>query len=296
MSSKINIIEVGIRDGLQVVDKFIPTEQKLDFINGFIDSGIKNIQVTSFVNPKKVPQTSDAEDLVKKLPVVNDVEYSALIFNQRGIERAIESGIKKVETSISLSSIYSKKNLGIGIDESIDKLKHLIKFASKNDMDIRAGLQCVWGCPYDGKVDHSIIIKKLSEIVEMLPSRISLCDTSGMATPNEISALLELINKTFPKIHLSLHLHNTYGIGLVNLFHALQFEIKEIDTSFGGIGGSPYISRSKGNIATEDTIYMLEKMGYGTGINIKKIAKLSKTLNNIIGPSYFSGQIYKILG
>ena len=121
MSSKINIIEVGIRDGLQVVDKFIPTEQKLDFINGFIDSGIKNIQVTSFVNPKKVPQTSDAEDLVKKLPVVNDVEYSALIFNQRGIERAIESGIKKVETSISLSSIYSKKNLGIGIDESIDK-------------------------------------------------------------------------------------------------------------------------------------------------------------------------------
>ena len=295
MSSTINIMEVGLRDGLQIVDKFISTQKKLDLISGFIDSGIKNIQVTSFVNPDKVPQTSDAESLVKQLPIVDNIEYSALIFNRKGMERAIYSGINKVETSISLSPTYNKKNLGMSVDQSIRNLRKVIQFGLENNIDIRAGLQCVWGCPYEGLIDHSIIIKKISKIIEMGPARISLCDTSGMANPREISSLLNLIYKTFPGIYLSLHFHNTYGMGLVNLFQALQFDIKEIDTSFGGIGGSPYIKNSKGNIATEDTIYMLENMGYKTGMDINKISRLSNKLEKIIGSSYFSGQIYKTI-
>ena len=295
MGSTIKIMEVGLRDGLQVIDKFISTKEKLKFLHGFIDAGIKNIQVTSFVNPRKVPQTSDAENLIKQLPKLNGIEYSALIFNERGLKRAINSGISKVETSISLSQIYNKKNLGISVDESIKQLREVIQFSLKNNLDIRAGLQCVWGCPVDGQIDKSIVLKTISEIIEMGPARISLCDTSGMASPHEVFSLLELIFNSFPDIYLSLHLHNTFGIGLVNLFQALKFSIKEIDTSFGGIGGSPYIKNSKGNIATEDTVYMLNSMGYNTGINVEKISKLSNRLKNIVGPSYFSGQLHKFI-
>ena len=295
MTKNFEIMEVGLRDGLQIIKKDISIDYKLSIIDSLIESGIRNIQVTSFVNPKRVPSMADAEELVKLLPIVKGVQFSGLVFNQIGVERAIRAGLTKIETSISISETYSYNNLGMSIPESIDNLKKIVSTADKNKMQLRAGLQCVWGSTYDDTIDQMNVIKRLSDILEMGISRISLCDTTGMARPNDVYSVLDIIYKTFPNIKISMHLHNTNGLGLLNLNEALKFDINEIDTSMGGIGGSPFIEGSSGNIATEDTIYMLDNLGYNIGIDIKKISKISRKLEEKIGGSYFSGNLYKMI-
>ena len=295
MTKNFEIMEVGLRDGLQMIEKDISIKYKLSIINGLIESGIRNIQVASFVNPKRVPSMADADELVKLLPIEKGVQFSGLIFNQMGVERAIRSGLQKIETSISISETYSYNNLGMSISESIDNLKKIVSIADKNKMQLRAGLQCVWGSTYDDTIDQMNVIKRLSDILEMGISRISLCDTTGMARPNDVYSVLDIIYKTFPEVKISMHLHNTNGLGLLNLNEALKFDINEIDTSLGGIGGSPFIEGSSGNIATEDTIYMLDNLGYNIGIDIKKISKISRKLEEKIGGSYFSGNLYKMI-
>ena len=295
MTKNFEIMEVGLRDGLQIIKKDISIDYKLSIIESLIESGIRNIQVTSFVNPKRVPSMADAEELVKSLPIVKGVQFSGLVFNQIGVERAIRAGLTKIETSISISETYSYNNLGMSISESIDNLKKIVSTADKNKMQLRAGLQCVWGSTYDDTIDQMNVIKRLSDILEMGISRISLCDTTGMARPNDVYSVLDIIYKTFPEVKISMHLHNTNGLGLLNLNEALKFDINEIDTSMGGIGGSPFIEGSSGNIATEDTIYMLDNLGYNIGIDIKKISKISRKLEEKIGGSYFSGNLYKMI-
>ena len=295
MTKNFEIMEVGLRDGLQIIKKDVSIDYKLSIIESLIESGIRNIQVTSFVNPKRVPSMADAEELVKLLPIVKGVQFSGLVFNQIGVERAIRAGLTKIETSISISETYSYNNLGMSIPESIDNLKKIVSTADKNKMQLRAGLQCVWGSSYDDTIDQMNVIKRLSDIMEMGISRISLCDTTGMARPNDVYSVLDIIYKTFPEVKISMHLHNTNGLGLLNLNEALKFDINEIDTSMGGIGGSPFIEGSSGNIATEDTIYMLDNLGYNIGIDIKKISKISRKLEKKIGGSYFSGNLYKMI-
>ena len=295
MTKNFQIMEVGLRDGLQIIKKDISIDYKLSIIESLIESGIRNIQVTSFVNPKRVPSMADAEELVKLLPIVKGVQFSGLVFNQIGVERAIRAGLTKIETSISISETYSYNNLGMSISESIDNLKKIVSTADKNKMQLRAGLQCVWGSTYDDTIDQMNVIKRLSDILEMGISRISLCDTTGMARPNDVYSVLDIIYKTFPEVKISMHLHNTNGLGLLNLNEALKFDINEIDTSMGGIGGSPFIEGSSGNIATEDTIYMLDNLGYNIGIDIKKISKISRKLEEKVGGSYFSGNLYKMI-
>jgi hydroxymethylglutaryl-CoA lyase len=295
MDNRVEIMEVGLRDGLQNITGNISIDDRLSIIHGLIDSGIKNIQVASFVNPKRVPQMAQAEDLAKRIIKIEGIEFSGLVFNQKGVERAMNCGLRKIETSISISERYSQKNLSMDISRSLKNLKDIVGMARKNSMNIRAGLQCVWGYDSNGHPGQSAVIKPLKEIIEMGVKRISLCDTAGMADPNSVSSLLDKIFNLFPDIEISMHLHNTNGLGLVNLFAALKFGIKEIDTSLGGIGGSPFIKKSKGNIATEDTVYLMDAMGYDMGIDIKKVSKLSQALEKKIGSSYFGGKIYKII-
>ena len=292
-SSEITIMETGLRDGIQVVEKYVPIKDRVIIVNGLIDAGIKNIQIVSFVNPRKVPQMSEAEDLISRLSSNNNIEYSGLVFNRKGVERAINSGINKIETSISVCESYNQKNLGLNNLEAIERLENVIRLGLENKLNIRAGLQCVWGTQDNKEIDLDNIKSNISLILNLGVDKISLCDTSGMATPDTISRLLEFIYNDFPKVNICLHLHNTYGYGLKNLCCALQFGIKEIDTSLGGIGGTPYLKNSKGNIATEDIVSMLEKMGYHTGIDYKKVSEQSRFLEKIIGGKYFSGEMYK---
>ena len=295
MNNRVEIMEVGLRDGLQNVDQHISVDDRLSIIDGLIDSGIKNIQVASFVNPKRVPQMAMAEDLVKRIDRKKGVEFSGLVFNQKGVERALNCGLNKIETSISISEIYSQKNLAMDISKSLKNLKYIVSMAKSNSMNIRAGLQCVWGYEDNEPFDYVVVIERLKEIIGMGVKRISLCDTSGLADPRKLSILLDEVLSLFSDIEISIHLHNTNGLGLVNLFTALDFGIREIDTSLGGIGGSPFIKDSKGNIATEDAVYLMEAMGYHMGVDLKKISKLSRTLEKKIGRKYFGGTIYNLI-
>ena len=288
-------MEVGLRDGLQNVDQHISVDDRLTIIDGLIDSGIKNIQVASFVNPKRVPQMAMAEDLVKRIDRKKGVEFSGLVFNQKGVERALNCGLNKIETSISISEIYSLKNLAMDISKSLKNLKYIVSMAKSNSMNIRAGLQCVWGYEDNEPFDYLVVIERLKEIIGMGVKRISFCDTSGLADPRKLSKLLDEVLSLFSDIEISIHLHNTNGLGLVNLFTALDFGIREIDTSLGGIGGSPFIKDSKGNIATEDAVYLMEAIGYDMGVDLKKISKLSRTLEKKIGRKYFGGTIYNLI-
>ena len=295
MNNRVEIMEVGLRDGLQNVDQHISVDDRLTIIDGLIDSGIKNIQVASFVNPKRVPQMAMAEDLVKRIDRKKGVEFSGLVFNQKGVERALNCGLNKIETSISISEIYSQKNLAMDISKSLKNLKYIVSMAKSNSMNIRAGLQCVWGYEDNEPFDHLVVIERLKEIIGMGVKRISLCDTSGLADPRKLSKLLDEVLSLFSDIEISIHLHNTNGLGLVNLFTALDFGIREIDTSLGGIGGSPFIKDSKGNIATEDAVYLMEAIGYDMGVDLKKISKLSRNLEKKIGRKYFGGTIYNLI-
>ena len=295
MNNRVEIMEVGLRDGLQNVDQYISVDDRLTIIDGLIDSGIKNIQVASFVNPKRVPQMAMAEDLAKRIDRKKGVEFSGLVFNQKGVERALNCGLNKIETSISISEIYSQKNLAMDISKSLKNLKYIVSMAKSNSMNIRAGLQCVWGYEDNEPFNHLVVIERLKEIIGMGVKRISLCDTSGLADPRKLSKLLDEVLSLFSDIEISIHLHNTNGLGLVNLFTALDFGIREIDTSLGGIGGSPFIKDSKGNIATEDAVYLMEAIGYDMGVDLKKISKLSRTLEKKIGRKYFGGTIYKLI-
>ena len=295
MNNRVEIMEVGLRDGLQNVDQHISVDDRLTIIDGLIDSGIKNIQVASFVNPKRVPQMARAEDLAKRIDRKKGVEFSGLVFNQKGVERALNCGLNKIETSISISEIYSQKNLAMDISKSLKNLKYIVSMAKSNSMNIRAGLQCVWGYEDNEPFDYLVVIERLKEIIGMGVKRISLCDTSGLADPRKLSKLLDEVLSLFSDIEISIHLHNTNGLGLVNLFTALDFGIREIDTSLGGIGGSPFIKDSKGNIATEDAVYLMEAMGYDMGVDLKKISKLSNALEKKIGRKYFGGTIYKLI-
>jgi len=295
MNNRVEIMEVGLRDGLQNIKENLSVEDRVSIIHGLIESGIKNIQIASFVSPRRVPQMAQAETLVKRISNINGIEFSGLIFNQQGIERAMDCGLRKIETSISMSEIYSQKNLGMDVSSSLKQLEDIVKMAKKNSLNLRAGLQCVWGYEENGNSGQSNVFERLKQIIAMGVKRISLCDTRGMANPKNVASLLEWINNKFPDIDISIHFHNTNGLGLVNLFTALNHGIKEIDTSLGGIGGSPFIKNSKGNIATEDTVYLLDSLGYEMGIDIKTISKLSKFLEKKIGSSYFGGKIYKII-
>ena len=289
------INEVGLRDGLQGVAQEVTIEQRIKIIDLLIKSGIKNIQVCSFVNPEKIAQMNNAEELVKKLPKRSDVSFSAFILNQYGLERALNSGIKKVETSISLSETYSQKNVGISIAEAQDSLYSIVSEAINAKIKIRAGLQCVWGGAYEGKINVKNILKLLEEVINTGANVICLADTIGAANPHNVENLLEKIFKQFPDVKLALHLHVNNGLELDSVKVAIEMGIEQYDTSFGGIGGSPFMKGSKGNIATEEIVEHLNRLGYRSGIVSDKVSLASRMLEEIIDSTYFYGELYKLV-
>ena len=295
MKKTIFLTEVGLRDGLQNVDTILPIPDKLNIIEGLIKAGLKKIQITSFVNKTLIPQMADAEELISRLPKSNEIIFSGLVLNQKGLERALISGINQVDLSISTSETYSQKNTRMGTKAAMNSLKKMIKKARESNLRVRVGLQCVWGCVYDGKPNKNRILKMIDDIMEMEPDIISLADSTGMANPLTISKFLEQVFKRNPKITLNLHLHDTMGLGLANLYSSLLFGIIHFDTSFGGLGGSPFIKGSTGNIPTEETVNLLEGLGYNIMIDKKKVSKISRWLYKKIQISYFGGQIFKKL-
>ncbi|MDQ1331522.1 MAG: hydroxymethylglutaryl-CoA lyase [Thermodesulfobacteriota bacterium] len=293
LPGKVTLIEVGPRDGFQLERKLIPTELKLSIINGLIDAGIRNIQVTSFVNPDLIPQMGDAEELIKLLPENKDVFFSSLVLNEKGLLRARKAGIKHVEISVSASDAHSRKNTGMSHEAAFKSARKMIEEAKSYNMRVRAGIQCAFGCAYEGSIPAGRVIAMAGEIAGSGADMIAVSDTTGMANPLSVKELLGELMPVTNNRPVVLHLHDTRGLGLANVLAGLESGITHFDTALAGMGGCPFVPGAAGNIPTEDTAYMMKSMGISTGIDIGKVAVCSLELESFFGKK-FPGKIHRL--
>ena len=281
--SKISILEVGPRDGLQSEPEILPTEVKKEFITRTIDAGIKQIEVTSFVHPKKVPQMADAEKLVESLPENDEVTYIGLIMNQRGFERARDCGIDEVGMVIVSTDTYNMKNQNVVTQESIDNWLSIAAEAKSAGIRTSVVIACSFGCPYEGEIDPEHIASIAEQILKGKPDVLGLADSVGVAVPSQIKETFSLVKELAPSIPLRTHLHNTRNTGLANAAAAVEAGVSIIDASTGGIGGCPFAPRATGNIPTDDLLYMLDRSGIETGVDLRQIVKTTDWLEEQLG-------------
>ena len=290
---RVTLIEVGPRDGFQFESKIIPTSLKVEIISGLVAAGLKQIQVTSFVHPQRVPQMADAESLLRALPVWENVGLSGLVLNRQGLERAHRAGLRQVEISISASDTHSRKNTGMPLDEAFQQGQEMVALARKYGMDVRAGIQCAFGCVYDGAISLQRVVDMARVFIAQGAAALALADTTGMADPSSIRRMVTAVHLAAGGTPLILHLHDTRGLGLVNLMAALECGVTRFDTALAGMGGCPFVAGAAGNIATEDTVYLLDRLQVKTGISIKDVAACSIKLENFYGKT-FAGKMVRL--
>ena len=281
--NKVSILEVGPRDGLQSEPEIMPTETKKEFIVRTVDAGIKKIEVTSFVHPKKVPQMADAEKLVESLPDYDDVSYIGLIMNQKGFERAKNCGIQEVGMVIVSTDTYNMRNQGVTTQQSIDNWLEIASEAQSAGIKTNVVIACAFGCPYEGEVDPEKIVEIAEKALQGSPDILGLADSVGVAVPNQVKNVFSLIKDLNPDIPLRTHLHNTRNTGLANAAAAIESGVSIIDASTGGVGGCPFAPKATGNIPTDDLLYMLDRSNIETGVNLNDVVKTTQWLEEILG-------------
>jgi hydroxymethylglutaryl-CoA lyase len=276
LPSHVTIVEVGPRDGLQREKRLISTDEKVELIQSLSAAGLKRIQVTSFVHPKLVPQMADAEELLSRIPKKPDVIYSGLALNLKGVERAQNAGISHIDISVSASEAHSQRNANRSITEAISEFKEMYANARSFDMFVRGGIQCAFGYQNPADVDPEVVLDLARHHLELGVDELALADSSGFANPRDLTSLLQTIVTVAGDVPVVLHLHDTRGMGLANVLAALQVGVHQFDTAFGGLGGCPFIDGATGNIATEDTVYMLESLGIQSGVDLDRLAQISR--------------------
>jgi len=289
----VTLVEVGPRDGFQQERAIVPTQHKREIIERLVKAGLKWIQVASFVDPVKIPQMADAESLIRQLPQIDDVVYTALVLNSRGLERAMAAGIKAVEISLSPSDTHSKKNTGMTHDEALEQILPMIDRAVSAGLHVRASIQCAFGCVYEGSVPIDRITGIIQQFVNHGAHVPALADTTGMGSPLIIQRMLDAVLPVMDRLPLAIHLHDTRGLGLVNLMAALKYGVSIFDTSFAGMGGCTFVPGAAGNIATEDTAYLMESLGIRTGVDYRRIASVSRETESFFKKT-FPGRIHRL--
>ncbi len=282
----IKITEVGPRDGLQNEKSIVSTEDKLEFIRILSQSGLKKIEATSFVKKEWVPQMGDSFELSKLLfssPTNLDINFSCLTPNIKGYESAIEAGYKEIAIFTATSETFTKKNINRSIKESIDGFKEIFKRAKQDQIKVRGYISTVIACPYEGKISPEKTVEISKLLLDEGVYEISLGETIGVAVPNEVEALLEVLLKTLSPNLFAGHFHDTYGMAIANVQKSLELGLRSFDSSSGGLGGCPYAKGASGNLATEDLLYFLHGEGYETGIDIDQILKASSFIQKVVG-------------
>lgn len=279
------LIEVGPRDGWQAEATRIPTAEKVRAIDALSASGLQAIQVTAFVHPRAVPQLADAEDVCARITRRPGVEYSGLALNLRGVERAAAAGVHKVDVSLSASETHSRRNANRGVDDALGELRAMVSLARSRGLRVRAGVQCAFGCAYEGPIAPDRVIALLTALAALEVDELSLADSTGMADPAAIEKMLALALPIAQGAPFTLHLHDTRGNGLANVLAALRRGVTRFDTAFGGMGGCPFIPGATGNIATEATATRLDAMGVATGIDVAAVAAVWGRMAAILGRS-----------
>jgi hydroxymethylglutaryl-CoA lyase len=285
MKKKIQIIEVGPRDGLQNEKIFVPTEAKLQFIKDLARAGLRRIEVTSFVRPDRIPQLADATELYRSLREDQKVDealaqttLSALVPNLRGMQTALEAGVQEVAIFTAASDAFTERNTGCSIEESFRRFADVIRLAQENRIPVRGYVSTIIECPYSGPVNPHRVIEVCKRLLDAGCYEISLGETIGVAVPDDLSRLLDLLIPQVPVEKLAGHYHDTRGTALSLVFRSLEYGMQKFDSSAGGLGGCPYASGAAGNLATEDLLYALDRSGYDTGVDLHAVIEASGNL------------------
>jgi len=283
IAKKIQIVEVGPRDGLQNEKEWVRTETKIALIEKLAEAGITKIETASFVSPKWVPQMSDAFEVLSGIERRRGVTYSVLTPNLKGFERALEAGTTEVAVFGAASEAFSQKNINCSISESVERFRPVLAAAHKNRIQVRGYISCVLGCPYQGEVSVERVVNLAAQMSEMGCSEISLGDTIGIGTPMQAKNMMESVAEKVPISNLALHFHDTRGQALANIYACLELGVSVIDASVSGLGGCPYAKGTAGNVATEEVVYMLHGMGIETGIDLEKLIETGRFISDAFG-------------
>ncbi len=292
VTSKVKLREVSPRDGFQSLRDFIPTEKKLEIIDALINSGIKELEATSFVSPKAIPQLRDASDLMSKIPKLSSVRYAALVPNLRGAENAIQSGVDQLVVVISATEAHNQANVRRSIKESLSDLDAIFALSLQKKVPVIGAIGVALGCPYQGDVPDQDYAMLIEEYNSRGSNRIILADTAGMSTPRRVEKVVKKVLHSYPDIEFIFHFHNNRGTAMANLVAAIQAGGTTFDTALGGIGGCPNLPQAAGNLPTEDVVYLLDDMGIDTGIDLMSLIRAARLLEDMLGYT-LPGQVMK---
>jgi hydroxymethylglutaryl-CoA lyase len=290
MSPRITVYEVGPRDGLQNESRVVPTEGKLALVRALADAGIARIEATSFVSPRWIPALADSAELVERLPVRAGLQYVALVPNGKGLERLLEARARRspappVDAAVFLSAseTHNRKNVNKGIDETFRAFDEVVGPALAAGLRVRGYVSTAWGCPYEGAVDPRRVAEIAERLLGMGCWQVSLGDTIGVGTPDQTRDIVGRLSGRARPGSIALHLHDTRGTALANVLAGLEGGITTFDASVGGLGGRPYAPGASGNLATEDLVYMLNRMGYETGVDLGKLVDAGALAQELVG-------------
>jgi hydroxymethylglutaryl-CoA lyase len=281
--AEVSVYEVSLRDGLQNERATVPLRGKIRLLDALVASGMKRIEITSFVSPKWIPQLADADELAEHAKPPAGVSFSALCPNAKGLERARAAGIGEIAVFLSVSETHNKKNVNKTVAETLAAFEDTIGPARDAGMRVRGYLSTVWGCPYEGDVDPKKALAIARKLVDMGVYQVSLSDTIGVGTPRQTERILEMMVAEIPRDKLAMHMHDTRGTALANVLVGLELGVRDFDASVGGLGGCPYAPGAAGNLATEDLVYMLQGMGVNTGVDLERLWEAGRVAESIVG-------------
>ncbi len=283
LPDRVTIYEVGPRDGLQNEARHVSTPEKIRFIDALVDAGLHNIEITSFVSPKWIPQLADAAEVARGVRRPAGVRMSALVPNRRGLDNALAAGMKEVAVFLSASETHNKKNVNKTIADTLTAFEEVVPPALAAGLKVRAYVSTVFGCPYEGDVDPQAVLSLSARLLQMGVYQISLGDTIGVANPRQVEDVVGQVLAAHPAEAIAVHFHDTQGTALANCLVSMTLGIRTIDSSAGGLGGCPYAPGAAGNLATEDLVSMLHAMGVQTGVDLDKLVEASRLATAFVG-------------
>lgn len=283
LPAEATIYEVGPRDGLQNEARQVPTAEKIRFIDSLVAAGIRNIEITSFVSPKWIPQLADSAEVARGVRRPAGVRMSALVPNRRGLDAALAAGMREIAVFMSASETHNKKNVNKTVADTLTAFMDVVPHARAAGLPVRAYLSTAFGCPYEGDVDPEAVVALTGRLHDMGVYQISISDTIGVANPQQVEDVLGRVLAKYPASAIAMHFHDTQGTALANCVMALTLGITTIDAAAGGLGGCPYAPGASGNLATEDVVSMLHGMGVKTGIDLDKLTEASRTAATFVG-------------
>jgi hydroxymethylglutaryl-CoA lyase len=292
MKQRVYVQEVGVRDGFQSEPNFVPTDVKVALIDELSQTGLAKIEVTAFVSPKAVPAMRDAAEVLARIKRVPRITYTALVPNARGAAEAVAGKVDEINIFMSASESHNLANVNKTTEASFEAFKEVMQIVADTDIAVNGTISTSFGCPFEGDIAPPRVLHFVGRYLELGVSGVTIADTTGMANPKQVHELTEAIYQEFPHVDLTLHFHNTRGMGLANVLAGLEAGCRRYDGSLGGLGGCPFAPGATGNICTEDLVHMLWSMGYETGVDLDRLIAASKKLPAIVGHDV-PGQVVK---